>query len=287
MTAVDCVVAGRAPLGECPVWDAGAGAIWWIDGELGTLWRHHSATGATQDWTLGQKIGSIALRAKGGLVCALETGFHVFSPESGTPDPIDCTGVAADGLPFNDGKCDAQGRFWAATMDEQGGRGVLWRLDPDLTAHRMAEGFAIPNGPNWIDGGRTFVMADSAEQTIWAWDCDPVTGALSNRRVFARSKGEAVPDGSALDAEGHLWTAQWDGWRIDRLAPDGSLSDTIALPVARPTSVAFGGPDLATLYITTAAWEYDAAALAAQPLAGSLLSVRVTVPGAPVPAFAG
>lgn len=287
MTAVDCVVPGRAPLGECPIWDEGAGAIWWIDAELGILWRHHPASGDTSERALGQRIGSIALRSGGGLVCALETGFHLFDPETGRLDPVDCHGVTSEGLPFNDGKCDAQGRFWAATMDEGGGSGALWRLDPDLTAHRMAGGFAVPNGPNWIDGGRTFVMADSAEQTIWAWDCDPETAALSNRRAFARSEGEAVPDGSALDAEGHLWSAQWDGWRIDRYAPDGSLSGSIPLPVARPTSVAFGGPDLSTLYITTAAWEYDAAALAAQPLAGSLLSVRVAVPGAPVPAFGG
>lgn len=287
MSAVDCVVAGRAPLGECPVWDAAALAIWWIDGELGILNRHDTGSGATRSWELGQRIGSVALRGRGGLVCALETGFHVFDPERGVAEPIPCAAVATEGLAFNDGKCDARGRFWAATMDEDGGTGALWRFDPDLSAVRIADGFAIPNGPNWDLSGRVFLMADSAVQTIWAWDCDAEAGTVANRRVFAMSEGAAVPDGSALDAEGHLWAAQWDGWRIDRYAPDGSPSGRIELPVERPTSVAFGGPDMRTLYITTAAWEYDAAALAAQPLAGSLLSIRVAVPGVPVAAFAG
>lgn len=287
MSVVECVVAGRSPLGECPVWEARAGAIWWIDGELGILYRHCPATGETRDWAAGQRVGSIALRAKGGLVCALERGFHLFDPESARFDPVPCAAVTAEGLPFNDGKCDARGRFWAGTIDETGRKGAIWRLDPDLTATRLEGGFAIPNGPNWDASGRTFVMADSAEQTIWAWDCDPEAGTIANRRVFARTGGEAVPDGSARDAEGHLWFALWDGWRLERYAPDGSVTGRIDLPVQRPTSVAFGGADLGTLYITTAAWEYDAAALAAQPLAGSLLSVRVEVPGVPVPAFAG
>jgi sugar lactone lactonase YvrE len=287
MNEVTCVVPGRAPLGECPVWDARAGAIWWIDGELGILYRHLPATGATREWRLGQKIGSIALRERGGLVGAFERGFHFFDPGTGRLDPIPCAAVAAEGLPFNDGKCDTRGRFWAGTMDEAGGRGAIWRLDPDLTATRLEEGFSIPNGPNWDASGRLFLMADSAQQTIWAWDCDPDSGAIGRRRAFARTEGAAVPDGSARDAEGHFWVALWDGWRLERYAPDGRVSGRIDLPVQRPTSVAFGGDDLGTLYITTAAWELDEAALAAQPLAGSLLSVRTGVPGSPVPAFAG
>jgi len=286
MTDIACVHRGRATLGESPVWEAASGAVWWIDGAAGIILRHVTSAATTESWALGQGIGSIALRATGGLVCAAETGFHLFDPAQGIAMPIACPAIAAEGLPFNDGKCDPEGRFWAGTMDEGTRQGALWRLDPDLTVTRVAGGFAVPNGLNWDQAGRRFLMADSADQTIWAWDCDPDSGRITNRRVLARTEGAAVPDGSAFDAEGHLWSAEWDGWRLSRHAPDGSLSGRIDLPVGRPTSVAFGGADMRTLFITTAAWELDATALAAQPLAGSLLAVRVAVPGLPVPDFA-
>jgi len=157
--------------------------------------------------------------------------------------------------------------------------GALYRLDPDLAWHRMADGYGVPNGPAFSPDGRWLYHTDSAERTIWRFALS-ADGSLADRQVFARfNERHGYPDGMTTDAEGHLWVAFWDGWCLRRFAPSGEQVDELPVPVQRPTSCAFGGAALDRLFVTSARVGLSPEALAAQPDAGSLFACEVAVPG--------
>ncbi|MFN2150563.1 MAG: SMP-30/gluconolactonase/LRE family protein, partial [Anaerolineales bacterium] len=190
---------------------------------------------------------------------------------------------------FNDGKCDRSGRFWAGTMDEgnPNTRGALYRLDPSGDCQIMQAGIGISNGLGWSPDNRIMYYTDSIKHQIYAYDFDLQSGTIRNRRVFAETPQEYVPDGLAVDAEGHIWSAKWDGWKVVRYAPDGSVDSEIELPVQRPTSCTFGGPELKHLYITSARDGLTAQELARQPEAGNILVLETSTHGLPEPRFGG
>jgi sugar lactone lactonase YvrE len=289
MSEVRLVVDAKNKLGEVPVWDPAGQALWWVDIEEKLLQRHEHATGAKRVWRLPERIGSFALREQGGVVCAMESGFAFLDLDSEALTWI----ARPDGDPrnrFNDGKCDRQGRFWAGPMDDRltDHTGALYRLDPDRTWHRVETGIGISNSLAWSPDDRTFYFADTMDRAIYAYDYDAGRGLIANRRVFADHKDQpGNPDGSTIDAEGYLWNAQWDGWRLVRFAPDGRVDRIVELPVQKPTSSMFGGRDLGTLYVTSAIWDLEGEALAGQPWAGGLLAVDVGVRGLPEPRFKG
>jgi L-arabinonolactonase len=290
MSEVRLVVDCRNKLGEVPVWDVAEQALYWVDVEGRKLQRLDHTTGKVTDWNFPERIGSFALRRNGGLVCALESGFAFFDPSAGAIEWIARPEAMIRRNRFNDGKCDRAGRFWAGTMDDQlrEHTGSLYRLDPDLSVHRMDGAVGIANSLAWSPDDRVFYFADTLDGTIYAYDFDLASGAIANRRVFATTRDQrGNPDGSTIDAEGYLWNAQWDGWRLVRYAPDGRIDRTVRLPVQKPTSCMFGGSDLSTLYVTSAIWDLAGEALAQQPWAGGLLAVEVGVRGLPEPRFAG
>jgi sugar lactone lactonase YvrE len=191
---------------------------------------------------------------------------------------------------FNDGACDAAGRLWIGTRHRDASEPVcaLFCIEPGLKVRRVVEGLTVSNGIAFSSDGRTMYHTDSRPGRIDAYDYDAATGTPSGGRVLLDYRGKGRrPDGCTTDAEGFLWVAEIDGGRVARYAPDGRLDRTVALPVAKPASVAFGGPDFQTLFITTISYGLDAAALAAQPLAGKLLSLRTDVAGLPEPPFRG
>jgi L-arabinonolactonase len=289
MTEVREVVAARDTLGEVPVWDVEEQSIWWVDIEGRRLHRHHPDTGTTEHWSFEQRIGSFALRRKGGLVCAFERGFAFFDPPTGRIDWI-ARPDSDPGNRFNDGKCDRNGRFWAGTMDDGLTRpsGALYRLDPDLTVHVMETGICISNALAWNPDDTRFYFCDTPERHLRVYDYDAPSGTISNRRVFADlGEDPGNPDGGTVDAEGCVWNAQWDGWRLVRYAPDGRVDRVVPLPVQKPTSVMFGGRNLRTLYVTSAIWDLAGEALARQPMAGSLLALDPGVAGLAETRFAG
>ena len=282
-------IEGDALLGESPLWSPAENALYWVDIKSPRLFRHELGTGTTRVTTMPEEIGAIGLRAGGGLIAAMRSGFAL----------IDAHGIAAPpfarpeaGIPdnrFNDGKCDRAGRFWAASMNdrESGATGHLWRLD-DMQGHtHMESGFVIGNGLGWSPDNRVFYFTDSTARRIYAYDFEIGSGSIADRRVFAAVPEDAgFPDGLCVDAAGDVWSAHWDGWRITRYAPDGRIVDVLRMPVPRPTSCTFGGRALDTLYITTARIGLDAAALAAAPASGSILAVKTGANGLPEPAFA-
>lgn len=287
---VSCVANVQNRLGEGPHWAVVEQILYWTDIENAVLHALSPVDGTVRQWPMPERLTCVATRARGGLVVTFASGFafldvatgavtRLCSPESGMP-----------GNRFNDGKCDRQGRFWAGTMHNEGVErsGALYRLNPDLSCHQIHRDVGIPNSIAVSPDGGVLYFADTMSGAIYQYDLDQVTGTLGARREFARTEAGVGPDGSTVDAEGYLWNAQWNGWRVVRYAPDGRIDRVIELPVQCPTCCAFGGPDLATLYITSARVGLAPDALARQPLAGGLLAIEgLGVRGLAEPDFAG
>jgi sugar lactone lactonase YvrE len=272
----------KAVLGEGPIWVQRHQALHWVDIKGRKIFRR-SFEGDLRSWETPLRICSLAPRESGGFIAGTENGLAWVDPENGRyelfadPEPERPTNR------FNDGKVDRQGRFWAGTMDdaELEASGALYRLDAALQPHRVDDGYKVTNGPAFSPDGRIMYHNDSALQITYAFDLDE-TGGASNRRVFLKfSEGDGYPDGMTVDAEGCLWIAFWDGWCVRRFSPEGALLETLKVPTARPTSCAFGGPDLDHLFISSAAIGLDG------PDAGGLFLARPGARGIEERPFAG
>ncbi|MBV8566505.1 MAG: SMP-30/gluconolactonase/LRE family protein [Methylobacteriaceae bacterium] len=238
----------------------------------------------------GDLVGSLAVCDTGGLLVAVRGGLSFFDPASGTFEMVANPEADLPDYRFNDGKCDRAGRFWVGSMHNtlRGEfSGFLYRLDRERGCIRMADGIAIPNSLAWSRDDRTMYFADTYRRTIFAYDFDIESGGIGNRRVFAPATGRpGAPDGSTVDVDNFLWNAVYGGGRLDRYAPDGRLDCEIRLPMSQPTSCAFGGPSLETLYVTSATQHMREEDLARQPFAGAVIALNVGVRGLPEPYFA-
>jgi sugar lactone lactonase YvrE len=290
LTDVSCVLDVSAVLGEGPVWDPLERRLYWTDIKGRAIHRFDPATGDDTRWPVTEPVGSLAVRARGGLVVAMRSGFHFFDPATGGTTPIVHPEPERLENRFNDGKTDRQGRFWAGSMHdpETEPTGSLYRLDADLSCHRLVEGLVCSNALCWSPDGRTMYHADTARRTVWAWDFEPDEGAIANRRTFLEvPAADGAPDGATVDAEGFVWLAHWGGWRLTRLDPAGRVERVVRLPVQQPTCPAFGGPDLDVLYVTSASITLTAEARARQPWAGGILALNPGVRGLPEARFRG
>jgi xylono-1,5-lactonase len=285
---VECVADVKAVLGEGPVWLDREQALCWVDinGEKAFRLDYQNAL---RSWNTPVRVGSLAPRAGGGFVGGTNQGLAFIDLEAGRFDIFAYPEAHLPNNRFNDGKVDRSGRFWAGTMDnsEREAAGTLYRLDADLSLASIDTGYRVTNGPAFSPDGRTMYHNDSARQVTYAFDLDHA-GEARNRREFLRfGQGDGYPDGMTVDADGCLWIAFWDGWSVRRFSPDGKLLTAIDLPVQRPTSCAFGGPGLETLFITSARRDLQGTELARQPLAGGLLAVDPGVHGIAELPFAG
>ena len=253
----EMMVDARNQLGECVLWDERGERLLWTDILGSTLWSHHPASGVTQSWPMPEKVASFALtESSDRLLLGLASQLAFFDFSSGEFLAI----VAVEkGLTtrLNDGRCDRQGRFVFGTFNEAEPRariGGFYRLNHDLTLERLLlENCAIANSICFSPDGATMYYANSPDRAIRCCDYDVVSGAISNERLFAALDGEAgEPDGSCIDADGHLWNAQWGASRVVRYAPDGSVERVIESPALQPSCVAIGGPELDVLYVTSA-----------------------------------
>jgi len=287
VTEIRCVTDARATLGEVPIWSASEQAVYWVDIRAPVLHRFDARTGQDRAWPMPEAIGAVAFDARGGLLVALASGLYRFAPESGALSleaPIEAE-IATSRL--NDGRCDRQGRFWVGSMDRSTPhtRGALYRYDPDGTLTRLFGDVEVPNGIAFSPDGLRLYFWDTPTRALRCFDLDPASGAIVNERVFAIAEQPGNPDGAVTDAEGGLWVTHFGGWRLTRYTPDGRVDRTVRLPVEQPTACCFGGPDLGTLYVTSARVRLDEAALQRGPLAGGLFAFETDIPGLPEPVF--
>ena len=291
MTDIVSVADARAALGEGPLWDPREGVLWWVDIKGHEIHRFDPAAGEDRTYRTPEDIGCLAVRERGGLVVAMRSGLHFFDPLSGRFDAIIDPESDRPENRFNDGKPDRQGRFWPGSMyegDHPTASGALYRLDPDLSCHRMVTGITCSNGLAWSPDSTVMYYADSLAQRVWAWDFDPVSGEIANRRFFVDTRPfGSNPDGATVDAEGAYWLTLPEADKLARFDPNGELMQIIDMPVHHPTCAMFGGAGLDVLYVTTATMFNSAEELARKPLTGGLFAMDVGVKGLPEAHFKG
>jgi len=271
----------RCQLGEGIVWDDRAHCLYWTDILSSRLWRHVPASGETHHWDLPEPLGCLALCEDGRLLLALAKSIRI--ADAPVPDvPLALETLCAlepelgASTRSNDGRSDRHGNFVFGTKDETGADPPLGRYYQFSIAHGLRPlplpTAAIPNSICFSPDGATMYFCDSTDPRILRCDYDPASAKVSNPQLFAQVEGGGAPDGSTIDADGHLWNAQWGASRAVRYAPDGRIERIVAIPAGMPSCCAIGGERLDTLYVTTAREDMDADALAAAPTAGGVFA---------------
>jgi sugar lactone lactonase YvrE len=275
-------------LGESPLWHPGEEALYWINISGCAVHRHNPSTGVHREWTMPCEPGCIAWCASGGLMVALRSGLHLLDTETGTLTKLTDAPYDTKTARFNDGRCDAAGRLWVGTVYEPRDHpgGSLYCIERGRIRD-TATPVTVSNGLAFSVDNRTLYHADTTAHRITAYEFDVTQGRLGESRTFKQFSTNKLsnyggrPDGAAVDSEGAYWCAMYEGGKILRLSPDGEVLEEITLPLRCPTMMAFGGPDLRTLYITSARQNRPEAELAQYPLSGCVLALRRTIPGRP------
>ena len=283
---IETVLDAHATIGESATWVAPERTLYWIDVKAPALHRFRPDDGATRSWRLTSDIGGFALTADGGAIVALREGLHRLDLDSGALHLLALPPFDPALFRFNEGACDARGRFWVGVMFDpvEGSparqKGALHSFTLDGGLREEPDAAELHNGMAWSGDGKTFYLSHSNSGEIIAFDYEPKGGRLSNRRVFATIPSNyGIPDGAAIDVEGGYWSALHGGGTLRRFRPDGSIDRDVDLPVSQPTMPAFAGADLATLYLTTASDKMSAEDKNREPHAGALLRLDVGTRG--------
>lgn len=282
--SVHCAVPGADVLGETPLWCERTQSLLWLDIDSGRLQRFHPVSGRHDVFGFEQRyVGSLALTHDPAIVLlGIDLGLYYFNLGSGELRLLCQVEDSTLDNRLNDGRCDGIGRFWVGTMDNQLHRanGAFYRIDPHGAVHRQFGDVIVSNTIALSPAQDRLYFSDTRRFMTWVFDLDLAAGALSHRRIFFdHAVTRDRPDGACTDSQGYLWNAIFAAGRVVRFAPDGQVDRVIELPVTNPTCVCLGGPQLRTLYITTARKFLDREQLRRQPLAGAVLAVEVDVPG--------
>jgi len=272
-------------IGENPLWHPDERIVFFLDIARGIVHAHDPVAGSHREFSRGPVTGGMLLQEDGRLVLLQDGRISILGFDGGQREVR--KGLSPEGVRFNDGIADPEGRIYTG---ELGGKGRMMRFDRDGRMTVLGEGYGVPNGWGFTPDLRQVYFTDSIPRLLYRFDYDRATGDLSNRRVFAEiPQAEGVPDGMAVDAEGHVWTAVWFGARLKRYAPDGRLEREVRFPVRQTSAVCFGGPDLSDLYVTSSATDaadslkppgYD---VTAAPRGGGLYALRAEgLRGAPL-----
>jgi len=244
-----------AELGEGALWDWRGNLLLSVDIPAGRVLVSDPRDGSTRSFDVGQPVGAAMLRRGHDLLLAVRDGFATLDLETGAVEPLVAVEADQPTHRMNDAACDARGRCFAGTMatDDTARAGTLYRLDGDLSVHAVLDGLTVSNGLGWSPAGDVMYHIDSKAGGIDTHDFNPDSGVLSGRRRLVDTDPSwGLPDGLAMDAEGGIWVAFWDGSALRRFSHDGELTETLELPAARPTRPAFGGTNLDQLYVTSA-----------------------------------
>lgn len=290
MISIDCVWPAKTILGEAPYWCADERVLYWVDIDGKAILRYNPASGDRRVFSQPYEIGCLVKRVQGGFIAGANAGLAFIDSDL---SHIEIFATPEDEHPenrFNDGKCDRMGRFWVGSTDryEKDPIASLYRVDAAGRVERVHQNVIVSNGLGWSPDNRVMYFTDSGRGVIYAFDFEIETGALDNRREFARTdKSAGLPDGLTVDAMGYVWSAHWGGWKLTRYAPDGRIDRIIDMPVPLVTSMAFGGENLDQMYVTSASLGLSEAQLDEAPLSGGLFRIDVGVTGLPEPSFLG
>jgi L-arabinonolactonase len=287
---IDIIEVGNT-LGEGVLYDPRTDQLWWTDIHSCLMYRYDWADKQVNCFETPERLCSFGFTdTPGKFIAAFESGFAFYQPEAGKVDWIARPFRNIDGLRFNDGRVDRQGRFWCGSMAEDGlpetiAQSGLFYLHPDLTITNHIKGVEISNATCWNPDSKSFYFADTPSGNIRHYDFHAPSGELSNMRVFATTAKGTFPDGAVTDAEGYVWNAQWAGSKVVRYAPDGTEDLIVDLPVSQPTCPAFGGPDGDMLFVTTAQENMSPEKLAAEPHAGDVFVFKTETRGQDIAIF--
>lgn len=284
LAAPDVVIAGRAEVGEGPVFDPRTGRLCWVDITGGVLYQDDLATGAQASARFATMLGAAVPRAHvGGFAVAVSEGLGYIV--DGELDVVEAV-LPEPHRRMNDAKCDSRGRLWAGSnhMEFEPGVGALHRWDGRTPSAVVADGFILPNGLGWSPDDRMMYLVDSFAHTLLSAPFDADSGEVGTFASLC-TIDSGLPDGLAVDVDGFIWVAVWGGAEVQRISPAGELVASVPMPVSQPSSCAFG--DDGTLYITSATAGLSEADLTVQPHAGSVFALATDVRGVPVRSFEG
>ncbi|MFZ9037918.1 MAG: SMP-30/gluconolactonase/LRE family protein [Gammaproteobacteria bacterium] len=260
-------------LGEGPLWDVVEQALYWVDSYAPRLFRYDSASARTESWKLsGGQVGSLALRERGGLILAMDQGFYAFEPQTGEVEAIAIPLAGRQDLRLNDGKVDPFGSFVAGGMNidyRQSENCPMFRLSPRLEVEEILDGFECFNGPCFDEAGDLLYVTGRDEGVIEVFDYGSAQKPRNGRVLLEGCN----PDGATVDAEGFIWSAQWDDECLLRISPDGEVDTRLQVPGQIVSSVTFGGNELDQIFVTTVGDEVHGAVPAGE-LPGRLLVIE-------------
>lgn len=279
----------KAALGECPLWSVEEQVLYFVDIKKSRIHRFDPSSKALDTLTLPEEVGCIGLVEGGGFVAGLRSGIWLISNRGELLRKLASNPEDQTISRFNDGMVDPAGRFIAGTVDETREQGIasLYRCDAK-GLEKLAGGLLTSNGVAFAPDGKRLYHSDTLRYSLFTYDYDVSTGEATNRQLFAKfgsDTDKGRPDGGAVDVEGCYWTALFEGGRVQRYTPDGALIGEYPAPAKCPTMITFGGPDMKTLYCTSASIGRPEDELAEYPLSGALFSMRTDVPGLAKPLF--
>jgi sugar lactone lactonase YvrE len=274
-------------LGESAIWCGIDNVLYWVDIRAPALRRLDPRTGQVTSWNMNDLCGAVILSTDRRLLLAMRLGLFTFDPVDETLQPFVAPEPEALNNRLNDSKCDRGGRIWTGTMRDFGlaPTGSLYRIGADASCTRMLGDITVPNALSWSPDNRQMYFADTPDGQIRAYEFDADDGQLGAMKTVESGNLPGRPDGATVDSEGCIWSARYQGSCVARITPAGKADRIVELPASQVTSCTLGGPDLRTLYITTARQKLAPAELDSQPHAGGLFAVRVDVGGLPEPRF--
>ncbi|MBC7619455.1 MAG: SMP-30/gluconolactonase/LRE family protein [Candidatus Saccharibacteria bacterium] len=287
---VNCVANTSADLGESPVWSVQEQSLYWADINRGLIHCLDNQSGRVRTLEVAEPIGSFALANGGGFVAGLKSGIWHLDQSGGKVRLLASASAAFKHQRLNDGRCDPQGRFWVGAMDESRCQhdSHLYFLDEDGRCTTKLAGISISNGLAWSTDGRWLHHADTPTQTIVAYTYESAGGTIGKARVFHRFEApDEKPDGAAFDSLGRYWVALYGAGRVTCLSAEGERLFDIEVPCRCPTMVAFGGPNLTTLFVTSARQKRSAVELEQYPMSGAVFAIELDTPGLPEPVWKG
>jgi sugar lactone lactonase YvrE len=283
MPKVEVAVSAQSKLGECPRWHRPTQSLYWVDINAFQLHRYNLAKDEHQYLQFAEEIGCFAFRENGGFILAMRSGFYLL--EGWNTDLTFIADPESD-LPisrFNDGRCDAIGRFFAGTYysPKDWAAANLWCLDEQKSVSKIHSGLLTTNGVAFSPDSKIIYFSDTPKHCIYRAEYDLQTGTVAEPEVFYQfPHGNGRPDGASVDVEGCYWVALYEGGRIVKINPAGKIEDEISVPARCPTMVAFGGEDLTRLFVTSVGERPDDER-EHYPHSGDIFKIDVDIAGMP------